>query len=63
MEVAEKRIIERNNAFAKLLKSRALDRQEIVCLQSKTDMGVKRKIELNKKVIELEHKNQSWKSK
>ena len=63
MEVAEKRIIERNNAFAELLKSRALDRQEIVCVQSKIDMGVKRKIELNKKVIELEHKNQSWKSK
>ena len=39
-----------------LLKIRYLDRQEIVCVQSKIDMGVKQKNELNKEIIELEHK-------
>ena len=56
LEVAEQSIIEGNNAFAKLLKSQCLDRQEILCVWSKTDMGVKRKIELDKEIIELEHK-------
>ena len=56
LEVAEQSIIEGNNAFAKLLKSQCLDRQEILCVRSKTDMGVKRKIELDKEIIELEHK-------
>lgn len=38
------------------MKIRSLDRQETVRVQSKINMVVKQKIELNKKVIELEHK-------
>ena len=56
LEVAEQSIIEGNNAFAGLLKSQSLDMQELACVQSKIDMGLKRKIELNKEIIELENK-------
>ena len=51
LEVAEQSIIEENNAFAESLESRSLDWQETVCVQSKTDMVVKRKIELNKEIL------------
>ena len=56
MKVAVQSIIEENNAFVELSKSCSLDRHEIVCVQSKTDMGVKQKIEFNKETIELKHK-------
>ena len=56
MEVAKQSIIEGNNAFGMLLEIRYLDRQETVCVQSKIDMRVKQKIELNKEIVELEHK-------
>ena len=54
-ESAEQSIIEGNNAFAELLKSRSLDRKKIVCVQNNIDMGVKREIELNKEIFEVEH--------
>ena len=53
LEVAEQSVIEGNNDFAKSLKSWSLDRKEIVCVQSKINMGVKRKIEFNREIIEL----------
>ena len=56
LESAEQSIIEGNNAFVELLKNRSLDREKIVCVQSKIDMGVKREIELNKEIIKFEHK-------
>ena len=56
LESAEQTIIEGNNAFVELLKNRSLDREKIVCVQSKIDMGVKREIELNKEIIKFEHK-------
>ena len=56
LESAEQSIIEGNNAFVELLKNRFLDREKIVCVQSKIDMGVKREIELNKEIIKFEHK-------
>ena len=56
LESAEQTIIEGNNGFVELLKNRSLDREKIVCVQSKIDMGVKREIELNKEIIKFEHK-------
>lgn len=56
IEVAEKSVIEGNQALSECLKSKSLDRKTIQAIQSKIEMGIKRKIELTKEIESLQSK-------